>query len=94
MDILLELKKMVLSELRKENVKLYLFGSWAKGLQRRTSDIDLAIDCEENRRDVIGRLREQLEESCFPYRVDVVDMREIGEGFAEKIRREGIVWKD
>ena len=77
-----------------EAVNIYLFGSWARGTMKHSSDVDLAI--EGKGRDVapkIASLREELEESTIPYRVDVVDMSRAAEALCEEIRREGILWK-
>lgn len=89
------LKEHVLDQMKNEDVRIYLFGSWAKGVQRKTSDIDIAIEYRNGQDNgKITQLRENIEESNLPYRVDVVDMQRIGEKLAEKIRREGVVWKD
>lgn len=46
-----DLIKRFINELRKENIivkKVFLFGSYARGTQRKDSDIDLAIVIESN----------------------------------------------
>lgn len=94
-DYLSILQKHVLQKMQNENVKIYLFGSWARGIQRDSSDIDIAIEYKhEEKYGKIGELRESIEESSIPYRVDIVDMRRISKDFAEKIRKDGVVWKD
>ncbi len=55
-------------------VEVYLFGSRAKGTHVEGSDIDIAILSEEDVSDRIALLRAILEESNFPYRVDIVDL--------------------
>jgi hypothetical protein len=76
------------------NVHLYLFGSWARGEERRSSDIDLALDYETPLPTyLLARLREALEESTVPYRVEVVDLTQMDENFKERVRREGIEWE-
>ncbi len=71
--------------------RVYLFGSWARGEQRRSSDVDIAIDGADA--GSVGALREILEESAIPYRVDVVDMRFASESLRREIRKDGIAWK-
>lgn len=89
------LKEHVLQKMQNEDAKIYLFGSWAKGSQRNSSDIDVAIEYRTGQGyGKISELRESIEESSIPYRVDIVDMQRISKPFVEKIRREGIVWKD
>jgi hypothetical protein len=41
---------------------------------------------------VLATLRDALEESTIPYRVDVVDLAETDADFRERIRREGVLW--
>jgi predicted nucleotidyltransferase len=74
---------------------VYLFGSWARGTQRATSDIDVAIESAEPLpRTLLASLREALEESTIPNRVDVVDLAETDAAFRDGVRREGILWID
>ena len=88
-------KQIVLSELEHAKVRIYLFGSWARGEQRRSSDIDIAID---HRGAVsaseFAHIRDLLEESSVPYRVDVVDLTIACPDLARRIKEEGILWKD
>ena len=74
-------------------VDVYLFGSWAQGTQRSTSDIDVAIESAGPLpRALLASLREALEESTIPNRVDVVDLAETDTAFRDRVRREGIRW--
>lgn len=95
MNVYLErIRSLALKVFAAEGVNIYLFGSWARGTMRHSSDVDLAIEgtgSEVTRK--IASLREQLEESTIPYRVDVVDMTQAAEALCDEIRREGILWK-
>ncbi len=93
-QILDMVKQIVLKEIGKEHVKVYLFGSWARGEEHISSDIDIAVESID-RVDVenLAQLRETLEESGVPYRVDVVNLAEATTVIADKVRKEGIVWK-
>ncbi|MBC8120708.1 MAG: nucleotidyltransferase domain-containing protein [Gemmatimonadaceae bacterium] len=72
-----------------------MFGSWVKNTQHRNSDIDLAILSHQPLPGgLLATLREQLEESTIPYRVDVVDLSAASPEFQERVNREGIVWID
>jgi predicted nucleotidyltransferase len=72
---------------------VYLFGSWATGRRHGASDIDIAIEAAEPlAAGLLARLREALEESTIPYRVDVVDLADADPAFRERVRREGVVW--
>lgn len=86
-------RAIVLQQLAVRPVSVYLFGSWVRGTQHRSSDIDVAIDGGEPLPiGALARLRDALEESTVPYRVDVVDIAEAAPGFRERVRREGILW--
>ena len=87
------IRQLVLSVLADEEADVYLFGSWARGTARHGSDVDVAVEFigAPNERK-IADLREQLEESTIPYRVDIVDMSRAAETLREEIRRDGIRW--
>lgn len=88
-------RRLVLSELEPWPVRVWLFGSWARGRQRRSSDIDVAVwPVRPLPADVLPKLRERLEESDVPYRVDVVDLSAVDPAFRSVVEREGILWKD
>jgi predicted nucleotidyltransferase len=92
---LARVRTIVLEALAGWDTGVYLFGSSATGATRRGSDIDVAV---EPRRPlpsrVLADLRETLEESTIPYEVDVVDLSEASPQFRQRVKREGIVWKD
>ncbi|CQR70425.1 Nucleotidyltransferase domain protein [Sporomusa ovata DSM 2662] len=93
-QILDMVRQVVLTEIGDEPVKVYLFGSWARGEEHISSDIDIAVDSIDGvHLENLARLREALEESAVPYRVDVVDLAEAAKILAAKVRKEGIVWK-
>lgn len=93
--ILAETRRIAISILSGHPADLYLFGSWARGDAKRTSDIDLAIVPKGPiPPDVIVRLRSALVESHVPYRVDVVDLSSVAQGFRERVLEEGIRWTD
>ena len=67
-------KDVVLQHFKERDVRVYLFGSWARGEQKMSSDIDIAIDSRDDISYEITLLRERLEESTIPRHVDVVDL--------------------
>ena len=92
-EILQQVRSVVASVAEKANVQVYLFGSWARGEERVTSDIDLAIEGEDAS-EMAMQVREALEESNIPYRVDVVNLVEASPALLANVRKEGILWKD
>ena len=93
-EYVLEVKEFTRKFWQDQPVRIYLFGSWARGEAKRSSDVDIAIESKEDMSFLIGEFREALENSCIVYNVDVVDMNFAAESLCKKIREEGIVWKD
>ena len=87
------IRELVLGELRDRRVRVYLFGSRASGHDTPGSDVDIAVEGIEDPR-VIFRIRELLEESTIPYKVDVVDLGTVDPEFREFVRSTGVLWKD
>ena len=92
-EYVLEVKEFTRKFWQNQPVRIYLFGSWARGEAKRSSDVDIAIESKDDMSFLIGEFREALENSCIIYNVDVVDMNFAAESLCKKIREEGIVWK-
>ena len=94
-QILQQVRAAVTRALASHPADVYLFGSWAHGRPTQASDIDIGI---LPRRPlpprVLSTLREQLEESHVPYRVDVVDLAATDDLFRQAVIRQGIRWND
>ena len=81
----------VLASLLPAQARVWVFGSRAKWTTKDTSDLDLAIDAGRalTLRE-LGALGEAFEESDLPYRVDIVDMHTVSDGFREIIERDRV----
>ena len=69
---------------------LIWFGSWVKGDAYLQSDIDLAIKSDQqldNKK--LSTFRQYLDEFPTLYKVDLVDMRDVGELLKTEIERYG-----
>ena len=76
-------------------VRVYLFGSRARGTSRPASDIDIALlPTGDVPNDLVARLRDAFEESTIPYVVDVVDLSRADESLRHRVMREGLPWDD
>ena len=90
-----ELRQITRAVLCGAPVRVYLFGSWATGTPSQHSDIDLAIEpLAPLPPGTLALLRERLEESRIPYRVEVVDLGAVDETFREAVIRQGVLWSD
>lgn len=94
-EILMQAKELTLRKLDGFPVRVYLFGSRAKGNVRPTSDIDIAVEPLGAIPPFLFQyLREAFEESHIPCNVDVIDTREANTKLIENIKKEGIIWKN
>ncbi len=90
---LAETRRLVLDGLAGLPAQVYLFGSQASGQIHRGSDIDVGIDAGEPLNPLLlARIADSIEESDVLRFVDLVDMRTIPAEFADRIRREGLLW--
>lgn len=88
-----EVRRIVMDAVGGGKATVYLFGSWARGEATSLSDIDVAIEPHiALPQGTLARLRERLEESHIPYRVDVVDLRRVTPVFRRRVLAEGIQW--
>jgi predicted nucleotidyltransferase len=75
-------------------VHVYVFGSRAKNIADKYSDLDLAIDCYENNKMLASKLLLKLaiafENSLLPYKVDIVDLNKVSKNFRSKIETDFI----
>ncbi|WP_158701694.1 nucleotidyltransferase family protein [Lentibacillus sp. Marseille-P4043] len=93
-QILLHLKNIIDTTLKDIPADVYLFGSWARKEEKRTSDIDVALQSPEEIPIIKWvELRERIEESPLPYRVDLVDLSKADQDLINRIKKEGIQWK-
>ena len=70
------------------NGEFYIFGSRAKGTNKKYSDLDIAVKCanEKISADVLGKLLIIFTDSTLPYEVDIVDLNAIDEKFKTLIK--------
>lgn len=92
---LTQLKNIIDQTVHDIPVNVYLFGSWARNQEKRTSDIDVALHTKHQiPMKIWVKLREDIDASTIPYHVDLVDLSTANPVFVEKVMKEGIVWKD
>jgi predicted nucleotidyltransferase len=89
------LKSLANDVFKGEGIIVVLFGSRARGDYFETSDVDVGIlPVGEVNKSKISLLRERIENSNIPYKVDVVDLSQASKEFTDKVLEEGVViWK-
>ena len=91
----LNLKEHVLEFLGNENIRIVVFGSRARGDNIACSDIDIGIIPKgEFDRNSLTLLREFIENSNIPYKVDIVDFSSTSEQFKREALKGAEIWKD
>ena len=87
-----DLKKVIKEIFKAKKVKVYIFGSRARGDHTPRSDLDLGFLSGEDISYELSLLREILEESNLTFFVDVVDLSKASEEFRELVLKEGRLW--
>ena len=89
-----QVKDTVLAALRGQSVKVFLFGSRARGDHSHASDVDIGILPADPTLPLrLASLRAQLEEMPIPYVIELVNLAEVSPAFREKVLQEGILWQ-
>jgi len=84
-------RELVTTHLGGLDVRVYLFGSFARGDTHRFSDIDVAVDSDGPLpAGTLPRLREAFEESTIPRHVEIVDLTTAEAGFRARVLAEGV----
>lgn len=86
-------RSILLNRLAEYKTEIFLFGSIARGDFRSTSDIDIAVlPQKELPPGLLSELREELDDSLIPYRVELVDLSKAPLRFSRRVRKTGIPW--
>ena len=88
-----QVRTIVAEGLRGFRVSVFLFGSRARGEALPQSDVDIGVlPHEELPPGLLSRIRERLEESSVPWRVELVDLSEVDPDFRQAVLQEGVCW--
>ncbi len=75
----------VVEPLVRRGATVWCFGSRARGEHQRFSDLDLLVESDEDLSALVSEISEQLEESHFPYKVDLVTTRELESTYRDSV---------
>ena len=85
-EILNESLRIIRRHLPRDDFKVYLFGSWAKGMAEPTSDIDIAILGPQPIDDLLLlRLKDEVGGIPTLRRIDVVDLNQTDDCFRNEV---------
>ena len=86
-------KKGFTRDIKRVSCRSLLYGSWARGEEKQSSDIDVAINPHEDLPvGLLSEIRESFENSTIPYRIEIVNLATTDKTFSEKVLDEGIEW--
>ncbi len=72
-----------------QKLKVWLFGSRARGSYKKYSDIDLLIDSDPQLIEAqLIKIKEALEESQLPFKVDLVKIEDLNVSYGSQVNAE------
>lgn len=71
-------------------VKIFIFGSSVK--DKKFNDIDVGVMGEGISESKLSLIREELENSILPYKVDVINFNKVDKKFKKKVLEDKILW--
>ncbi|MEI6397482.1 MAG: nucleotidyltransferase domain-containing protein [Pseudomonadota bacterium] len=86
-----QLNSLVIEPLMRHGAKVWIFGSRARGDHSGFSDVDLMVEATTEISNVLGQVSETIIESNFPYKVDIVDLRDFAAEYRSNFEREKVL---
>ncbi|MEZ4743657.1 MAG: nucleotidyltransferase domain-containing protein [Bdellovibrionota bacterium] len=83
------LLKLAIDPLKNHGAEVWIFGSRARGDYKKFSDIDILYELkQEQQTGFISLIKENLEESDLPIKVDLVDLKNLAKAYAVNVHKE------
>lgn len=82
------LNKLVIAPLKAEHCQVYIFGSRARGTHHPHSDVDILFKTTKNHpipRGFLSKVVENIEESRFPFIVELVNDSELASSYRDSV---------
>lgn len=91
-EISSEQRSVLLALLKKHlpNTRVWVYGSRARFTAKKSSDLDMVVFARSEQKRQVGDLREALEQSDLPFRVDLFVWDDMPERFQEKIESDHV----
>lgn len=88
-----QVRRLVTQALGEHRSRVFLVGSCARGETRQPSDIDVAIDLDQEAPNgLIPDIRVALEQSDIPFFVDVFDLRRLPQDYRCSLLEGAVEW--
>ena len=86
------LQEKIIEPLKRQGAQVFLFGSRATGKYKKFSDIDILYN--DSSRTIpnseIYRIISEVEDSAFPYKIDLVPEKDLAQSYRENVERDKI----
>ncbi|RLA56843.1 MAG: nucleotidyltransferase domain-containing protein [Gammaproteobacteria bacterium] len=69
---------------------VWIFGSRARGDYHKFSDFDFMVESEEDISSQVSKIQETLENGNFPYKVDIVQSKDLAESYRESFEMDKV----
>ena len=90
--LLTKVVRAVCDHVDEERLRVYLFGSWARGRALPISDLDIALDTGRPIEPAIFmKIADALDELPTLRRVDVLDLQSVDQEFRSRVLQEGVL---
>ena len=73
-------------------MKVFCFGSRARGDFQKYSDLDLLLETTDDLSSIVGEINEKLIDSNLPYKVDIVCSNNIANSYRAQIEKEKVLF--
>lgn len=80
--------KTAVEPLEKQGAVVWCFGSRARGNFTAFSDLDLMVESDKDLGREISKVSEVLSNSNFPFKVDIVELRNFATGYLSSFQKE------
>jgi predicted nucleotidyltransferase len=85
------LQQIIRSRFANQDIKAFVFGSAIDRKRKNFFDVDLGVSGDIDEFE-LHNFREELEESNFPYKVDIINFNTVKKGFADAVFSDKVVW--
>jgi predicted nucleotidyltransferase len=85
------LERLLFEPLKARGARVWIFGSRARGDQKKFSDLDVLFE-ESNPISLVelSKIREELEESELPIKVDLVAVKDLAESYRASVMKDRV----
>ncbi len=82
----------VVEPIAKLGGRVFVYGSRARGDHQRFSDLDLMVEFNRPLYPSLAHIQELLQNSNFPYKVDLVPYPEFAEAYKKSYQKDKVPW--